>query len=177
MRAILYGLVWLFSAAMAKMPSLVLRRAALRILGARLGRSVILYANVFARSPWRLAIGDGTVVGHACHLDARGTLTIGAQVNISSEVNIWTNEHDPHADDFAIVSAPVTIADHAWLGNRVIILPGVTVGRGAVVCSGAVVTRDVAPMSIVGGVPARQIGTRRSTLAYSPGEFGKIWFV
>ena len=177
MRSLLYGLIWVFSAVMASMPSLVVRRLALTVLGARLGRPVILYAGVFARSPWRLAIGPGTVIGHACHLDARGGLTIGAHVNISSEVNIWTNEHDPHAADFAITAAPVVIDDHAWLGNRAIILPGVHIGRGAVVCSGAVVTGDVAAMAIVGGVPARQIGVRRSDLAYSPAAFGKIWFV
>ena len=177
MRSALYGLVWTFSAVLAAMPSLVVRRAALRLLGARLGPSVVLYGGVFARSPWRLAIGGGTVIGHACHLDARGGLTIGAHVNISSEVNIWTNEHDPHSSDFAITSAPVVIDDHAWLGNRAIVLPGVHIGQGAVVCSGAVVTRDVAAMQIVGGVPARTIGVRRSDLNYSPGAFGKIWFV
>ena len=170
-------MIWTFTAVMSRMPALLLRRGALRLLKATIGPGVVLYSGVFVRSPWRLVIGRGTVVGHNCHLDARGSLSIGNHVNISSEANIWTNEHDPHSNDFAITGAPVRIGDHAWLGNRSIILPGVTIGRGAVVCSGAVVTRDVEELAIVGGVPARRIGTRRSTLDYSPGAFGKIWFV
>lgn len=177
MRPFVYGLLWMFTAVMCRMPSQVLRVAALRLLKARIAPGIVLYGGVFVRSPWRLAIQQGTVIGHNCHLDARGSLSIGRHVNISGEVNIWTNEHNPHSDDFSITGAPVCIEDYVWLGNRSIILPGVTVGRGAVVCSGAVVTRDVEELAIVGGVPARRIGTRQSMLDYSPGAFGKIWFV
>ena len=65
--------------------------------------------------------------------------------------------HDPL---FPEVLAPVTVCDYAWVGSRAMILPGVTVGEGAVVAAGAVVTRDVAPYSVVAGVPARPVGTR-----------------
>jgi maltose O-acetyltransferase len=60
----------------------------------------------------------------------------------------------------------VVIEDHAWLGTRAMVLPGVTVGRGAVVAAGAVVTKDVPPYTIVGGVPARVIGQRTTDLRY-----------
>jgi len=65
-----------------------------------------------------------------------------------------------NAADFKAVNAPVEIEDYVFIGPRVIILPGVKVGRGAVVAAGAVVTKDVEPMAIVGGVPAKEIGKR-----------------
>jgi maltose O-acetyltransferase len=69
--------------------------------------------------------------------------------------------------DFAGRTAPVVIEDFAWLGSRAMVLPGVTVGKGAVVAAGAVVTRDVPPYAIVGGVPARVIGERERGLDYA----------
>jgi len=175
-RSIVYGLMWVSLGMTSRFPSGWVRRNVLRLLRARIDPSVIVYSGVFVRNPWRLQVGRGTVIGHHCHLDARGGLHIGAHVNLSSEVNIWTNEHDPQSDDFAIVGAPVRVGDHAWLGNRCIILPGVSIGAGAVVCSGAVVTKDVPERAIVGGVPAHVIGQRRSSLSYSPAAFGKVWF-
>lgn len=177
MKGFLYGLVWLATAAASYFPANRIRILFLRTLRANVSTQSILYYGVFVRSPWRLTIGHGTVVGHNCHLDARGNLEIGSDVNLSSEVNIWTNEHAVNATDFGIIQGKVTIEDHAWIGNRAILLPGITVGRGAVVCSGAVVTKDVAPYTIVGGVPARKIGERSTNLQYSPAAFGKIWFV
>ena len=65
----------------------------------------------------------------------------------------------------------VTISDYAWLSSRTTILPGVTIGEGAVVAAGAVVTKDVADHAIVAGVPARVIGTRTANLEYRLGEY------
>jgi maltose O-acetyltransferase len=69
------------------------------------------------------------------------------------------------------VGGPVTIHDHAWISARAIILPCVTIGQGAVVAAGAVVTRDVPEYSIVGGVPAKPIGTRPKNLDYCPADY------
>ena len=176
-RPLLYGAIWLITAITSYLPWHWARVTFLRLLGARIGRPVVIYAGVMTRSPWRLSVGEGTVIGHGCHLDARGNLTIGKHVNISSEANFWTNEHDPQDPGFAITAAPVVVGDHAWIGNRAILLPGVTVGEGSVVCSGAVVTKDVPPFTIVGGVPARPIGQRQLNVLYSPAAFGKIWLV
>ncbi|MBI3345974.1 MAG: acyltransferase [Burkholderiales bacterium] len=177
MKSILYGAIWLSTAIASYAPIHGLRILFLKLLRARIDRPTIIYAGVFVRSPWKLSIGSGTVIGHGCHLDARGRLKIGSDVNISSEVNIWTNQHDHQSRDFRITEGPVDIGNRVWLGNRAIILPGVTIGEGAVVCSGAVVTKDVAPFTVVGGVPAKPIGTRAKDLDYSPAAFGKIWFI
>jgi acetyltransferase-like isoleucine patch superfamily enzyme len=94
-------------------------------------------------------------------LDSRGgTITLGADVDIAPEVNIWTLEHDFNSPDFVTKGGPVIIEDFAWVCNRAIILPGVTLGQGCVVASGAVVTKSVAPWTIVGGIPAKPIGQR-----------------
>jgi maltose O-acetyltransferase len=105
-------------------------------------------------------IGGGTQIGRDCLLDTRGGLRIGAQVSISPEVAILTADHDRDARDFPMRRRAVVIEDHAWLGMRAMVLPGVRLGRGAVVAAGAVVTRDVDPLSVVAGIPARVVGQR-----------------
>ena len=106
------------------------------------------------------SIGAHSRINRSCCLDLRGPLTIGANVSISPEVMIITAEHDYDQPGFALRMRPVVIEDHVWIGARAVILPGSTVGRGAVVAAGAVVRGHVMPMSVVGGVPARRLGSR-----------------
>jgi maltose O-acetyltransferase len=94
-------------------------------------------------------------------------------VSISPGVWILTDSHDMHDPSFPEILSPVKIGNHVWIGSRALILPGVTLGEGAVVAAGAVVTSDVEPYTVVGGVPARPIGTRSRNLkprsrAYKP---------
>jgi acetyltransferase-like isoleucine patch superfamily enzyme len=105
-------------------------------------------------------IGARTWINRQCCLDLRGGLEIGADVSVSPEVMILTAQHDLNDPRFKYVSKRVVIEDHVWIGARATIMPGVTVGRGAVVAAGAVVTRDVEPLTVVGGVPARPIAVR-----------------
>jgi maltose O-acetyltransferase len=93
-------------------------------------------------------------------LDSRNGINVGSNVNIASEVRIWTAEHDVFSDTFAQTGGPVCIGDFAFIGSRVTILPGVTIGEGAVVGAGAVVSKDIAPWTIAFGVPAKSIKAR-----------------
>jgi acetyltransferase-like isoleucine patch superfamily enzyme len=155
--------------ALGHFPSQRLRRFCLgRVFGASIGRGVVLYSGFEIRSPGQLKIGANTVIGHRATLDARGGLTIGERVNLSTEVMIWTAQHDTRDPGFRAVFEPVRIGDYAWLGPRCILLPGVTVGEGAVVGAGAVVTKDVEPYTVVGGVPARKVADRPRGLGYNP---------
>jgi putative colanic acid biosynthesis acetyltransferase WcaF len=147
-----------------------IRIVALRMAGARIGKDIVLGIGVEVLSPWRLRIGSHTNIGRHVRLDARGDLAIGDNVNISDEVAIWTAEHDIHSPDFAMVRAEVVIEDRVWLGFRSIILPGICLGNGCVVASGAVVTKDVSFCLLVGGVPAKVIGTRSKILTYQLGN-------
>jgi maltose O-acetyltransferase len=94
-------------------------------------------------------------------------LTLGRNVSISEGVMIFSLEHDPNSATFENRGAPVVIHDRVFIGARAIILPGVTLGEGAIAAAGSVVTHDVPPYTIVGGVPAHPIGTRQTELKYS----------
>src|SRR5919198_495905 len=113
-----------------------------------------------------IRIGNNTVINRQCFLDGRGGLRIGSNVSISPGVWLLTDEHDMNDPSFAETLAPVEIEDYAWIGSRALVLPGVRIGKGAVVAAGAVVTKDVPPYQVVGGVPARQIGARSTELRY-----------
>jgi maltose O-acetyltransferase len=116
--------------------------------------------------PGRIRIGAGTVINRGVVLDGRFPLTIGGNVSVSIQTIILTLEHDLADPNFRAVGAPVEIQDRAFLGARSLLLPGVTVGEGAAVAAGAVVTKDVEPYTIVAGVPAKAIGSRPRNLAY-----------
>jgi len=152
-------------------PSHFFRRLCYRLAGMRIGRNstIHMWANFF--EPAGVEIGEDTVIGDHCFLDGRALLRIGSHVDIASQVLIYNSEHDIESRDFRAVEAPVEIDDYVFIGPRAIILPGVKIGKGAVVGAGAVVTKDVAPFKIVGGVPAKEIGERKlKTLNYRLGK-------
>ena len=131
-----------------------------------IGKNVVIYYGAEIRAPWNIHIGEGTVIGDKAILDGRSGIKIGKNVNFSTGVWIWTNQHKVNDISFGIEGKPVIIEDRVWLSNRTIILPGVTVGEGAVVAAGAVVTKSVEPFVIAGGVPARKIGEREKQIGY-----------
>lgn len=151
------------------LPSQTVRYWIYRRFGLQLGPKSVIYGGCEIRAPRGIRIGSGTSVGHRCILDGREGLTIGDNVNLSTEAWIWTLQHDKDSPTFACQGAPVVVEDYAWLGGRTIVLPGVRIGRGAVVASGAVVTKDVEPYTVVGGIPARVIGKRSTDLNYTCG--------
>lgn len=116
-------------------------------------------------------IGEGTIIGDNALLDARSGLRMGKNVNLSSNVSIYTLQHD-HRDPYFGCPDPqkkkmsVEIDDRAWLGSNVIVLPGVHIGEGAVCCAGCVVTKDVPPYTVVAGIPAKRVGERPQVLEY-----------
>jgi len=152
------------------LPFHTVRRILLRLLGAKIGNRVGLYRGFEIRNPWKLQIDHNTLIGHNALLDARKGLKIGQNVNLSNEVMIWTLHHDYNDPNFKEVGGQVIIGDYAWLCSRCIILPGVTIGEGAVVAAGAVVHKDVPPYTVVGGVPAKVLTTRNRNLVYNLGN-------
>jgi len=158
---------YIFNQFLMHIPSRHIRLFFFRRLVAKLGRGVGLLMGVELRHGRNVFIGNRVVINKGVLLDGRGgRLVIGDDVDIAQETNIWTLEHDPHSDTHTTKGGDVIIADHVWIASRVTILPGVRIGRGAVVATNSVVTKDVPSMAIVAGVPARVIGQRRSQLDY-----------
>lgn len=113
--------------------------------------------------PAGVEIGKDTIIGQGVFLDGRSKLKIGDHVDIASDVMIYNSEHDIDSEDFHAITAEVEIGDYVFIGPGVIILPGVKIGKGAVVAAGAVVTKDIPDSTVVGGVPAKIIRTRKLT--------------
>lgn len=162
--------LYLYNHCFTNIPCASIRLAFLRhyiMLGKH--SNVLMHVEILNTSLDRsqITIGEYSVVNPYCLLDGRvGTIRIGNMVDIARETNIFTLQHDPHSDFHASESGDVVIEDFAWIASRSTILPGVRIGRGAVVACNAVVTRDVPPMAIVAGIPAKIIDYRRSQLRY-----------
>lgn len=136
------------------------------ILKIRFGEDTSFHWRTRFFAPWGIKVGNNTIIGNDCFLDGRLGLEIGNNVNISGHIHIYTMQHDVQSPDFAGVGGAVIIEDYVWIATRSIILPGVKIGQGAVVATGAIVTRDVEPYTIVGGIPAKKIGERTKDLRY-----------
>lgn len=149
--------------------------------------------------PTGIEIGNNCIIGNDAFLDGRfpreqktgqkgnfstylkeflnpsyRPLRIGNNVSIAGEVRIYTMEHNINDPDFHETGAPVIIEDYVVIGTRVTILPGVRIGRGAVVATGAVVTKDVPEYTVVGGVPAQFIKERNRVLRYKL-DYGRLF--
>ena len=134
----------------------------------RLEKNVVIYNRCEMRAPYNIIIGKGTVVGDCVRFDARNVIELGENVNISSCVQFWTEQHDVNDPYFNCLNAggKIIVGNRAWISNNVIILPNISIGEGAVIAAGAVVTKDCEPYGIYAGVPAKKIGTRNKKLLY-----------
>ncbi|PIZ63538.1 acyltransferase [Candidatus Roizmanbacteria bacterium CG_4_10_14_0_2_um_filter_39_13] len=143
-------------------PVSMVRTILYRLAGIKIGSKSVINVGARMYNPELITIGNDSIIGEGAILDGRDTLTIGDHVDIASQVMIYNSQHDINDATFSATQEPVKIEDYVFIGPRSIILPGVTIGRGAVVGAGAVVTKDVGPFSIVGGVPAQKIGERKN---------------
>lgn len=159
---------WVLNHLVARIPYANARMRAYARFGVNMSdpTRALLMLNSEVIEPDRLWLEEGAIVGKRCVLDARGTLRIGRNANVSGGVSLLTGSHDVNSPKFTAYYEPVSVGERAWVATGATVLPGVTIGEGAVVAAGAVVTRDVAPYTIVGGVPARQISERRRDLDY-----------
>ncbi|MCU0917483.1 MAG: acyltransferase [Planctomycetes bacterium] len=131
----------------------------------RYGTDVTIGPGAFIRSPDRMSIGDGVFIGSNCYIDALGGLSLGNGCALASNTTILTLDHH-HRGAESIpwgetrILKPVVLEDYVWIGMNASILPGVTVGEGAIVGLGSVVPKDVPSRAIVVGNPARIVGHR-----------------
>jgi acetyltransferase-like isoleucine patch superfamily enzyme len=120
--------------------------------------------------PGQLSIGDDVFINHFAIIDCHCQITIGSRVMLGPSAYLCDFDHntDVSAGSPAagpIQGAPVIIGDDVWIGAHAVVLKGVTIGNGAIIAAGAVVTSDVAPLAIAGGVPARVLKMRSGATA------------
>lgn len=149
-----------------KIPSWTVRKTYFRLLGIRFGKNSVFHLRQYIMDARKLVVGSNTHINRGCLLDARGGIKIGDSVSISFNVSLMTGSHKVNSKKFEGIFEPIVIEDYVWIGVNAVILQGLTIGKGAVVATGSVVTKDVLPFTIVAGIPAKVIGVRNNDLNY-----------
>ncbi|HNP21319.1 MAG TPA: DapH/DapD/GlmU-related protein [Panacibacter sp.] len=128
------------------------------LTGKQIDLSTIVFIPFYTNFGKHITIGKSVFINHACSFLDLGGITIEDNVLIGPKVNLITENHPVNpAQRKSLVLGSIRIKKNAWLGAGVTVLPGVTIGENAIVAAGAVVTKDVADNSVVGGVPAKLI--------------------
>lgn len=143
------------------------------------GKGLRLGDGIEILSPKRMKVGNGVFIGDNCFIDATGGLQLGDCCALAPHTTILTLDHHyrgaesiPYGD--ARILKPVVFGDCVWIGRNASILPGVTIGEGAIVGLGAVVAKDVPPCAVVVGNPARIVKYRNTTKYYSLKNRGSL---
>lgn len=138
----------------------LMRNSLLRIFGAHIEDGSTFHSSARIWQPWNLTMGRQSAIGDRVDCYSVDKITIGNQVTISQDVYLCTASHDIASPIMELKTAPIVIKDQAWICARAIIMPGITIGEGAVVAAGSVVTKDVEPWTVVGGNPTKFIKNR-----------------
>lgn len=155
------GFVWFFmNNILSFFPSKHIRYWGLKFLGMNLEKNIRFYQGFHIRNPKKIFISEGVSIGPKVLLDGRCGLSIGKNTVLAYDCIIWTLNHDYNDIHFCGKGSPVEIGSNVWICSRSIILPGIKIGDGAIIASGAIVTKNVEPYTIVGGIPAKVIGKR-----------------
>ena len=152
-----------FYAVLDLMPP-VIRSVVFKLCLGHCGRSVMIDYGVYIRYPWLVEIGDHVVINRSCSFYPsflkKKKIIIKDHVTIAYNVSFIGGSQDYHFKDLPDIGGDIVIQEYVWIGCNVTVLPGVTIGEGAVIGAGSVVTRDVSPYTVVAGNPARVIKTR-----------------
>lgn len=132
------------------------RRFWWRVFGAKVGKGVRIGHNTVCHYPWKVTLGDNVWLGDGANLYSMDRITIEDHAVVSQGAYICTGTHDPKDPTFPVLTRPVTIRRGAWVTLNAVVLPGVTVGTGAIVGVGAVLTKDAEDWGVYLGVPARR---------------------
>lgn len=145
-----------------------------KLMGCDIGESSFIFLGATFDSRGKFVLGNYSVINQNCRLDNRGGISIGSNTSVSANVIILTADHDLQSENFAGRQKPVIIENYVFIGTSAIILPGVTIGEGAAIAAGSLVTSDVKEYTIVAGIPAKPIGERNKNLDYQI-EYGRLF--
>lgn len=153
-------LLWLMASKLLYVTSWSIRSSVFRWFGAKVANDCALYPAAKYYAPWNLECGSRVCIGPGAEIYNKAKVTIGSNVVISQGAYICTASHDISSPTMDLVLKPITIGSNVWIAAKATILPGVTIGEGAVVGACAVVAKDVPPWSVVVGNPARVVKKR-----------------
>lgn len=136
------------------------RKGLLRAFGASVGVGVVIKPHIRVKFPWRLRIGDHCWIGESVWIDNLSQVTIGDHVCLSQGAYLCTGSHDWHVETFDLITKPIEVSDHVWIGAFARVAPGAVIGKGSVLCMGAVASGRIPDWTICRGDPARPVAAR-----------------
>ena len=141
---------------------IAIRYILLKTIAKKVGDNVSIHPGCYIFFPENLELGDNVSIHPMCYIDAVGGVTIGNDVSIAHAVTIMSSSHRFDMRDIPIKDQPfivekTVVSDNVWIGAKVTVLCGKTIGSGSVVGASSVITKDVTPHTIVAGVPAKVI--------------------
>lgn len=158
--AALWSAVWLFLARPTPKPLSPWRVLLLRLFGAKVSGTPFVASSAKVKFPWNLTLEDRACLAPDSEVYNLGPCILRARSTVTQRVYLCGGSHDLSQPSLPLVTGPIEIGADAFVGAQALVLPGITVGEGAVVGAGSVVTKDVAPWTIVAGNPAKEIGRR-----------------
>ena len=160
-RRLLWSIAWLLLARpFPKSVASSWKRFLLRLFGAKMADTAIVYSSAMIVKPWNLEMKDYACIANGVDCYNAAKVTVGVNATVSQRAYLCTASHDITDPHHRQLQAPITIKDRAWVAAEAFIGPGVTVGEGAVVGARATVFRNVESWTVVGGSPARFIKMR-----------------
>ena len=154
---------YLFNGILTHFPNYFVRKLYLtKVMGVGIGNQTFVHMGCFFNSD--VTIGSNSVIGRECHL--LGPIRVGNNVSITAQTYVFATSHLKDSPTFEAYAQPVTIEDYAWIGARAMILPGVTIGRGAILGASSTATKNIPNFAVFAGTPAREVGMRSTVLDY-----------
>jgi putative colanic acid biosynthesis acetyltransferase WcaF len=157
-----WGIVWALLFRPSPRPLHAWRAFLLRSFGARLGAACHIYPRARIWAPWNLVCREGAAIADDAVIYNAARVSMGEYAIVSQQAYVCTATHDFDDPAFPMVVAPIALGARAWVCARACVLPGITVGDGAVLGLAAVATRDLEPWQVYAGNPARRLKSRRS---------------
>ncbi len=155
LKRVIAALIYIFSNyIVANIPSWSIRKLLYRCMGMEIGHGSRIYMKCIVRFPWRIVIGNNSVINENCYLDGRGGIIIGDNVSISFFSFLISASHDSSSGEFKGVSGNIIINDNAWIGANAIILQGTTVERACILAAGSTLKGHTEEGFIYAGIPA-----------------------
>jgi maltose O-acetyltransferase len=139
-----------------------------RLIGKKCGKNILVKQKAYIGKATGLVIGDNSQLGQNSRIGPSVSMgenvVMGPDVVIMTTAHAWVDPDVPIRLQGDVPIDPVIIGDDVWLGTRVIVMPGITIGKGAVVGAGSIVTKDVCEFAVMAGVPAKQIRWRKKSV-------------